>query len=111
MSNRGRLHLAFVFVDSSEDFEHVQSPTNEVAEQATPIQTPSGGATNQEEETEGEETALPPDWEERRVSVSSCIILEFAQKGSQFGSSSILNLPLLASIHVQCMGSENPSEL
>lgn len=69
IADRGKLSLYFVFVDSSEDFEHVESP-NEVMAQTTPTQTPGEGASNHgelERENSGH-MELPPGWEERTVS-------------------------------------------
>ena len=55
-----------MFVDVSEDFEHVQSPTEEAPGQAMPTQ--RGGGANEEESEGEEEPELPPHWEERTVS-------------------------------------------
>jgi hypothetical protein len=57
-----------VFVDSSEDFEHVESPRETVA-QATPTQATSEGTTNLDwGGSEGsDELPLPPGWEERQT--------------------------------------------
>ena len=62
--NRGRIYLSYVFVDSSDDFEHLQLPGN--ISQTTPT-TSEGGVATAEREAESE-TELPPGWEERRVS-------------------------------------------
>lgn len=66
INNRGRLSVSYVFVDSSEDFEHVEIPTGETTGQATPTATPDeDGASEEREEVE-----LPPGWEERVVRCS-----------------------------------------
>ena len=62
---RGRVHLSYVFVDSSEDFEHIQLPGNR---EATPTQTSGGETVATEEEEPSEAPELPPGWEERTVS-------------------------------------------
>lgn len=73
VSNRGRLAISYVFVDSSEDFEHVEIPTGEGMGQATRTPTPDeDGASEEREEVE-----LPPGWEERVVRCSielTCIV-------------------------------------
>lgn len=61
---RGRVHLSYVFVDSSEDFEHLQLPGSR---EATPTQT-SGAEIVATEEEPSETPELPPGWEERTVS-------------------------------------------
>lgn len=71
--HRGKLYLSYVFVDSSEEFEHVQSPTEELVPGQTLPTLTNGGGAGEEEEEEGEgereeETELPPDWEQRTVS-------------------------------------------
>lgn len=69
VSNRGKLFICYVFVDSSEDFEHIEIPTGEMMGQATPTQTSDEDGTNEREEVE-----LPPGWEERVVRCSTCIL-------------------------------------
>ena len=71
-TSRGRLNIAYVFVDSSEEFEHIESP-HETGAQATPTQPPNEGAMNQEGSGSvgSEEAPLPSGWEERQVSSHS----------------------------------------
>ena len=59
-TERGRLHLSYVFIDPSGDFEHIQLPGGGET-------TPTPGEEGMAEERE--EAELPPEWEERRVSV------------------------------------------
>lgn len=57
-TNRGTIRFSYVFVDSSEEYELVQSPSE------------VGGATEQAMPTSSteERQELPPGWEQRTVS-------------------------------------------
>ncbi|CAI8004124.1 E3 ubiquitin-protein ligase NEDD4-like [Geodia barretti] len=58
---RGRLNLSFIFLDPSDDFEHLQLPG---ITETTPTHTSGGEGVATEQEAESE-VELPPGWEER----------------------------------------------